>query len=205
MIRERLAGGLIALAARLLTGAQARWQGCGPTGTQRIYVANHSSHMDFVLIWTVLPPRLRRETRPVAAGDYWDRGALRRYLIHRVFRGVLVNRGHIDRANNPIDGMCRALDQGASLILFPEGTRGSGEEVQSFKSGLYHLALARPEVEIVPVWIDNSYRVMPKGVALPIPLLCSVAFGKPARLEAGETKADFLTRMRQKVVDLGKA
>jgi 1-acyl-sn-glycerol-3-phosphate acyltransferase len=201
---ERFVGRLITAITRLLTGAQARWVGCGPADAQRIYFGNHTSHMDFLLIWAVLPGRVRKMTRPVAAADYWSRGAVRRYLIDRVFRGVLVARGHIEREHHPIDVMCQALDGGASLIFFPEGTRGPGGEPQAFKSGLYHLATARPGVELVPVWIDNSYRVMPKGMPLPIPLLCSVAFGKPVWLQPGEPKQEFLARMRQLVVELGK-
>jgi 1-acyl-sn-glycerol-3-phosphate acyltransferase len=202
---ERLVAKLITTSTRLLTGAQARWIGCAPLDTHRIYFANHTSHVDFLLIWAVLPGQLRKKTRPVAALDYWSRGAVRRYLIDSVFRGVLVSRGHVEREHNPIDAMRQALDGGASLILFPEGTRGPGGDVQPFKPGLYHLAAARPDVELVPVWIDNSYRVMPKGLPLPIPLLCSVAFGKPARLEPSEQKPEFLARMRQLVIELGKA
>jgi 1-acyl-sn-glycerol-3-phosphate acyltransferase len=200
---DRIVATLITVITRLLTGAQARWVGCTPCAAQRIYFANHSSHMDFLLIWSVLPGRLRQGTRPVAAADYWSRGALRRYLVGHVFRGVLVSRGRVTRDHNPLDIMMRALDQHDSLILFPEGTRGSGRDVQPFKSGLHHLAEARPDVELVPVWIDNSYRVMPKGLPLPVPLLCSVAFGKPVRLEPGELKPEFLARMRQLVVELG--
>lgn len=205
MMVERLVAKLITTSTRLLTGAQARWIGCAPLDTHRIYFANHTSHVDFLLIWAVLPGQLRKKTRPVAALDYWSRGAVRRYLIDSVFRGVLVSRGHVEREHNPIDAMRQALDGGASLILFPEGTRGPGGDVQPFKPGLYHLAAARPDVELVPVWIDNSYRVMPKGLPLPIPLLCSVAFGKPARLEPSEQKPEFLARMRQLVIELGKA
>lgn len=205
MMVERIVGKIITATTRLLTGAQARWVGCAPSDAHRIYFANHSSHVDFLLIWAVLPSRLRKKTRPVAALDYWGRGTVRRYLIERVFQAVLVSRDHIEREHSPIDVMRQALDGGASLILFPEGTRGPGGEVQPFKAGIYHLALARPEVELVPVWIDNSYRVMPKGLPLPIPLLCSVAFGKPVQLEPGEQKPEFLGRMRQLVVELGKA
>ena len=202
---EPVVGSAIIGATRLLTGAQARWIGCGPAEGQRVYFANHTSHADFALIWSVLPRPLRRKTRPVAAGDYWNRGAIRRYLIHRVFHGVLVERGRITREDNPIAGMCHALEEGASLILFPEGTRGTGEKLQPFKSGIFHLAQAYPQAELVPVWIENSYRVMPKGLPLPVPLLCSVAFGKPTRLEAGENRAAFLDRIRESLIELGKA
>jgi 1-acyl-sn-glycerol-3-phosphate acyltransferase len=179
---EQFVAKLITASTRLLTGVQARWIGCAPVESQRIYFANHTSHVDFLLIWAVLPGPVRKKTRPVAALDYWSRGAVRRYLIDRVFRGVLLSRGHIEREHSPIAVMRQALDGGASLIFFPEGTRGPGGDVQPFRAGLYHLAAARPDVELVPVWIDNSYRVMPKGLPLPIPLLCSVAFGKPVWL-----------------------
>jgi 1-acyl-sn-glycerol-3-phosphate acyltransferase len=201
---EPLAGALITGATRLLTGAQARWLGCGPADEQRVYYANHTSHADFALIWSVLPPPLRRKTRPVAASDYWNSGPVRKYLIHRVFHGVLVDRGRISREHNPILDMRLALEQGASLIVFPEGTRGTGEQLQPFKAGVFHLAQAYPSAEFVPVWIDNSYRVMPKGLPLPVPLLCSVAFGKPLRLAAGENKAVFLDRLRQSLIEMGK-
>lgn len=202
---EPLMGALITATTRLLTGAQARWLGCGPADVQRVYFANHTSHADFALIWSVLPRPLRRKTRPVAASDYWDRGPLRRYLIHRVFRGVLVDRERITREHNPITTMAHALEEGSSLILFPEGTRGSGEEVQPFKAGVYHLAQACSKAEFVPVWIDNSYRVMPKGLPLPIPLLCSVVFGKPTQLDPGEHKPEFLDRLRRLLLEVGNA
>ncbi len=190
--------------ARILTGAQARWVGCAPLDVQRIYFANHTSHLDFVLLWSSLPARLRRKARPVAAKDYWCRGPLRRFAIDRVFRGVLVDRAHFDRDReaSPINPMLNALDAGDSLILFPEGSRGPGPKVQPFKSGIFHLAQARLNVELVPVWIQNSYRVMPKGSLFPIPLLCSVTFGKPVRLSEAEQKPDFLARMRDSLAGL---
>ena len=203
MILEPLVAALITGGTRLLTGVQPRWLGCGPADVQRIYFANHTSHIDFVLLWSVLPVRVRKKTRPVAASDYWSRGLVRQYLIHRVFHGVLVARGYLERdQDDPIVIMCEALDEGASLILFPEGTRGPGSNVQPFKAGVFHLAQARPDVELVPVWIDNSYRVMPKGVPLPVPLLCSVAFGEPVKLESGEQKREFLDRLWQSLTQL---
>jgi 1-acyl-sn-glycerol-3-phosphate acyltransferase len=200
---ERAVAGLITGGAQLLTGVQARWIGCGPEAAQRIYFANHTSHVDFILLCSALPAPLRAKTRPVAASDYWNRGAVRRYLARRVFRGVLVDRGFLDRTASPIAPIVDALDRGDSLILFPEGTRGHGEDLLPFKSGIYHVAQARPGVELVPVWMDNSYRVMPKGAIFPLPMLCSVAFGKPTQLGADESMAAFLARLRQSVIDLG--
>jgi 1-acyl-sn-glycerol-3-phosphate acyltransferase len=193
---------LIIGGARFLTGIEGRWVGYRSDGGQRIYFANHTSHMDFVLLWSALPARLREKTRPVAASDYWNRGVVRQYFIHRAFRGVFIDRRRSENAANPIEPMIEALDRGESLVLFPEGTRGSGEELQPFKCGIFHLAKARPHVELIPVWMDNSYRVMPKGTAVPLPLLCSAAFGKPIRMAPGEPKEIFIARLRQALLDL---
>jgi hypothetical protein len=200
---------LIAGFARLVTGAQARWIGCAPLNVQRIYFANHSSHGDFVLIWAALPPALRASTRPIAGADYWDRGTIKRFLIRDVFNGVLIDRTRPvgEEARNrsdPIEPMAAAVEEGYSLILFPEGTRNTSEEpLLPFKSGIYHLAKRCPQVELVPVWIENLHRVMPKGEFLPVPLLCSVNFGEPMRLGATEDKHTFVERTRSALLALG--
>jgi 1-acyl-sn-glycerol-3-phosphate acyltransferase len=189
--------------ARIITGVRANWRDCEPDPRPRVYFANHNSHGDFVLIWTVLPPALRRLTRPVAGADYWTVSRSRRYIGERVFRAVLIDRNRATRQDDPIALMAAALDEGASLILFPEGTRNTTEEqLLPFKTGLYHLAGARPQVELVPVWIENLNRVMPKGELVPIPLLCTVTFGAPLRLQDGEGKAAFLERTRAALLSL---
>jgi 1-acyl-sn-glycerol-3-phosphate acyltransferase len=188
---------------RLVTGAQARWIGCAPAAVQRIYFGNHASHADFALIWASLPYDLRVRTRPVAGADYWEKGRLRRYVIHEVLRGVLVERAGEVRTRDPIDTIVDALELGDSLIVFPEGTRNTTDEaLLPFKSGLYRVACRRPDVELVPVWMENLGRVLPKGEIIPVPLLCSVNFGAPMHLRQGEEKAPFLNRARQALLDL---
>lgn len=184
--------------ARLLTAVQPIWQGMDPgEDRQRIYYANHASHGDFVLIWAVLPPRQRLATRPTAGADYWRKGRLRRFIGEDVFRSVLIERNPEGRQGNPISDMTAALDDGASLILFPEGTRNlTDAPLLDFKSGLFRLAQARPEADLVPVWIDNLNRVLPKGAIIPVPLMCRVIFGAPLHLAPDEAKDAFLTRAR---------
>ena len=207
MIERAIAAGVNG-AARLITGVRGEWRGCLPEARPRIYFANHRSHGDFVLIWSVLPAALRARTRPVAAADYWGAG-LRRYLGERVFGAVLVEREGARRARNRDDGdptlpLLAALDAGHSLILFPEGTRNTGEApLLPFKSGLYRLARQRPETELVPVWIDNLNRVLPKGEFVPVPLLCTVTFGAPIRVVDGEGNVPFRERSRAALLGLG--
>ena len=195
--------GLLTGFTRLLTGATARWIGCAPAGVQRIYFANHTSHADFVLIWASLPPVLRRMTRPVAGADYWEKDRVRRFIIHEVLRGVCIDRTRQAGSEDPIDVIVAALNGGDSLILFPEGNRNTTDEpLLPLKSGLFHVASQRPDVELVPVWMENLGRVLPKGEAIPVPLLCSVNFGAPIRLAPGEDKAVFLDRSRRALLDL---
>ncbi|WP_313328218.1 lysophospholipid acyltransferase family protein [Pseudomonas qingdaonensis] len=183
--------------ARLITGARALWLGCTPQPVQRLYYANHSSHGDFVLIWASLPQELRRHTRPVAGADYWQKPGIRQFLINRVFNGVLIDRQHSEAQSDPLQPIHAALEQGDSLIFFPEGTRNLGDEpLLAFKSGLFRLASAHPEVEVIPVWIANLNRVMPKGRALPLPLLCTLSFGEPLQRLPDDSKHAFLERAR---------
>lgn len=192
----------IAWFTRALTGVRARWQGCAPIAEQRVYFANHTSNLDIVLLWAALPGDLRRKTRPVGARDYWQVGGVRGWLAGSVFRAVLIERHNVTRENNPLVPMLDALRGGESLIIFPEGTRNPEGEVNPFKPGIFHLAKAQPEIALVPVFIENLNRVLPKGEVLPVPMLCSVTFGEPLRLAEGEAKPQFLTRAREAVLAL---
>lgn len=186
---------------RLLTGAQARWYGCPPKAEQRIYFANHQSHADLVMIWAALPEELRSITRPIAAKDYWTKTPFRQWITTAVFNAVYVDRER-KGDEDPLQPLVEALASGDSIIIFPEGTRGHAEEPQPFKSGLYSLAQKFPHAVLVPAWIDNIQRVMPKGEVVPVPILCSVTFGAPIRVEEGEERRAFLDRARAAVIAL---
>lgn len=187
---------------RVLVGAQPRWLGCQPSNALRIYFANHSSHMDTLALWCALPAALRYRTRPVAAADYWRRGGLKSYLATRGFNALFIERSPDRRDGDPLAPLGEALARGESLIIFPEGTRRAQALPGAFKSGLFHLATRFPQAELVPVYLDNLYRSMPKGTLLPVPLTCSVRFGAPLARIADEPKDAFLERARQAVVDL---
>jgi 1-acyl-sn-glycerol-3-phosphate acyltransferase len=200
---------MIAAAARLVSGVQVRWVDSEPDPRQTVYFANHSSHLDFVVLWASLPPEVRAVTRPVAAQDYWNEG-LRRALAVNVFRAVLVARqsgkseSH-EASEDPrlaIEHMLAAMGNKKSLILFPEGTRGTGEEVATFKSGLYYLCQQRPGLRLIPAYLHNLNRILPKGEFLPVPFISKLTFGPAMTLAAGEDKRAFLARAREAVCRL---
>ena len=189
--------------ARLLTGARSLWVGCEPELKQRIYFANHNSHIDFILLWSSLPKDMRRRTRPVAASDYWTKDGFRRFLIQDTFNGVTIKR---NRENNedPLQPIKDVLKQGYSIIFFPEGTRNLEDDVEllPFKSGLYNLHREFPDIDIIPVWISNLKRVMPKGALVPLPLLSTIIFGSPLEQYMEMDKKDFLDYAQQELLKL---
>jgi len=196
---------LLVAASKALVGAYPRWIGCAPEPRQRIYFANHASHLDTVALWSALPPALRRQTRPVAARDYWGKGALRRLVAGRGLNAVLIDRNREQPGADPLAPLREALERGDSLILFPEGTRNPEPELLPFRAGLYHLVAQYPQVEPVAVHLDNARRSMPKGSLLPVPLICTVRFGAPLPLLPGEDKAGYLERAREAVRALAPA
>jgi 1-acyl-sn-glycerol-3-phosphate acyltransferase len=189
----------LALLARFVSGASVRWIDSQPDMCQRVYFANHTSHLDPIVIWSALPQEVRMITRPVAAKDYWSKGPVRRYLSHNLFNAILIDREEIKVHQSPIDLIIREIGHTYSLIIFPEGGRSTGKEVGEFKSGLYYLCKKRPDLELIPVYVDNMNRILPRGEVLPVPMLSCLTFGPPLWLEAGEPKNEFLGRAREAV------
>ncbi|HTU65246.1 MAG TPA: lysophospholipid acyltransferase family protein [Steroidobacteraceae bacterium] len=207
----RPSSALLVGVVKLLVGAYARWIGTQPSATQRIYFANHTSHIDTLAIWSSLPRALRPRTRPIAARDYWGHG-WKKYLATRGFGAVLIDRKREEPAGpgaaeaaDPLEPLRVALRDGDSLIIFPEGTRGASGTPAAFRSGLFRLAGEFPDVELVPVYLDNLHRSLPKGAVLPVPIVCTVRFGAPLPRLAGESKEAFLVRARDAVIALGGA
>ena len=192
----------IVLLAKLFSGSTVRWVDCQPDTSQRIYFANHTSHLDAVLLWSALPRDLRKLTRPVAAKDYWAKGWVKPHMA-KSFNALLVDRKEIKVHKSPIDIMLQQMGDVYSLIMFPEGGRSAGDdEMGKFKSGLFYMAKKRPDLELVPVYIDNVNRILPRGEVLPVPLLSCITIGSPIFLETGEPKSAFLARARQAVQQL---
>ena len=196
----------LAFVARVISGATARWTAELEPGRQRVFFANHASHLDFIIIWSSLPPAMRAITRPVAGADYWGKGALRRYLATKVFNAILIDRptagSAISSATHSIERIAEGMGEQFNIIVFPEGTRSLTGEVLPFKSGLFHLCRMKPDLELVPVYLSNMNRILPKGEVLPVPLIGRVIVGGPMRFDPNEDKHAFLTRAREALLEL---
>jgi len=167
-----------------------------------VFYANHTSNLDFPVIWAALPHALRQRVRPVAGRDYWSKGPVRTFLAKKVFNAVLIERKSVNRENNPLAPMQAALDDGTSLIIFPEGTRSPSGEIGPFKSGIHHLAQNNPGIAFVPVYLENLFRILPKGEVFPLPLVATLHFGDPIEARDGGDRDTFLNRTRSALADL---
>lgn len=194
----KITGNTIILLARFFSGYTVRWVDCQPDTCQRVYFANHTSHLDAVVLWSALPGEIRNLTRPVAAKDYWGKTPWKRFLA-KSFNAMLIDRKEIKVHQSPVDLMIREMGDLYSLIVFPEGGRADDGEMGEFKSGIYYLAKKRPDLELVPVYMENLNRILPRGEYMPVPLLSSITIGTPMWLEAGEPKVEFLNRAREAV------
>ncbi|MEY1554270.1 lysophospholipid acyltransferase family protein [Yoonia sp. R2331] len=200
-----IVGNIIRLFVRFLTAVRADWKGIEPVPKQRVFFANHTSNGDMPMIWSVLPPAIRRQTRPVAAADYWLKNKLRAFAGGEVFRAVLIDRRR-EVNDDPMAKILAAMEQGDSLIIFPEGNRNMGPDpLLPFKAGIYNMGKAFPDVDLVPTWVANLNSIMPKGEVIPLPLICTVTFGEPLRIGADETKDAFLARASAALADLRPA
>lgn len=195
---------VIAATIRVICGVHPIGKGKLPPGP-KVFFANHSSHLDFTLIWSVLPHAERVRTRPVAGRDYWVRTPLTRLVGCGIFDALLIERRHITRSNNPVEQMQAVLDAGTSLIVFPEGTRQQGMEPARFKSGLFHLSQVCPHVPMIPVYLENLNRMLPKGTFIPIPLISRISFGEPLPFSGAKGhRTEFLELARKALVELNQ-
>lgn len=193
---------LVALFIRFFTGVTVRGDIHKEKTQQRIYFCNHTSHFDFAIIWSVLPSKFRRQTKAAVAVDYWCANKIRRMIVN-IFSLIPIERLCVKRSNNPLLALEKELNKGNSLIIFPEGSRAnsadvinSGDTLREFKGGIYHLAKKCPHVELIPIYINNANRILPKGEFLPVPFICSVSIGEPIKINDHESKKEFLLRAR---------
>jgi len=143
-----------------------------------VVVANHSSHLDTVSLLYLFPLRELKNIRPVAAADYFEKNWTVSSLSHTFFNILSINRRCASKHENPLAHLEKTIALKQSLIFFPEGTRSLTGEMSSFHSGITHLIEKHPELPIVPVYLCNMGRSLPKGEFVPIPFFCEIKIGE---------------------------
>ncbi|MGB9737533.1 MAG: 1-acyl-sn-glycerol-3-phosphate acyltransferase [Chloroflexus aggregans] len=148
-----------------------------------IIAANHTSHADTAVIYTVLPREVRSRFVAAAAQDYFFKGGVMQFLSRILFNAIPVAR---DRrgGQDPLRHAARALREGYALLLFPEGTRSTTSEIGPFRSGIGRLIAEFPGTPVIPTYVGGTNRVMPKGKIIPRPYRVTVRFGEPLYLKA---------------------
>lgn len=188
---------------RLVIGASARWESQPDFSRQRIYIANHTSHIDTLAIMSALPREARIKTKPIAAADYWGKNRFLSWVSQKGLNAVLIDRKGKSR-EEALAPVVEALNAGHSVIFFPEGTRSQSSMPGEFKSGLHSLYSQFPDVEMVPIYLENLHRAMPKGKRVLLPILCTIRIGNPIVRKEGEQRVPFLMRAHEAVVELSK-
>jgi 1-acyl-sn-glycerol-3-phosphate acyltransferase len=179
-----------------------------PRDGPAILVANHNSHLDAMVLITLLPTRLLRKVRPVAAADYFLANRFVAWFALRLIGILPVERGGGrskkeaaaapgEARRDPLAGASAALARGEIVVLFPEGSRGEPERLTEFKSGVWHLARRHPEAPVVPVFLHGLGKALPRGSVLPVPFFCDVFVGEP--VPPGDDKAAFLADLKARM------
>jgi 1-acyl-sn-glycerol-3-phosphate acyltransferase len=153
---------------------------------QFILIANHNSHMDTMAIMSAIPSRYIHKVHPIAARDFFGGSLFKKILMRYLVNATLIQRDRDDPNNDPIDSMDKMLKKSRSLILFPEGSRGIPGVMAKFKKGLGYLIQRNPEINVIPVYLDNVYKTLPRGKNLILPYNCSIKFGDPIKFKSME-------------------
>jgi 1-acyl-sn-glycerol-3-phosphate acyltransferase len=164
--------------ARFLTGADVIGRERLPLTGPAIVAANHNSHVDTLLLLSVFPPSAMSLVRPVAAADYFLTNPVMSWFARRMV-GITPVARSVARGEDVLAPAKQALEDGLILVIFPEGSRGSPEQMAPLKAGIARLAEAYPQAPVTPVWIQGAGRVLPKGSMVPVPMNCCVLVGEP--------------------------
>ena len=151
---------------------------------QFILIANHNSHMDTMALMSAIPSRFIHRVHPIAARDFFGGSLFSRILMRYLVNATLIRRDREDPERDPIDDMDKMLKKQRSLILYPEGSRGIPGKMSNFKRGLGYLVQRNPNINVIPVYLENIYKTLPKGKKLILPYNCSIKFGQPIKFNS---------------------
>ncbi len=152
----------------------------------RLIAANHNSHLDTMVIMSLFKLRDLPKIKVVAAKDYFCKTPLLAWFSINII-GIIP----IDRSGNgkdPLQPVMQALEDGYTVVIFPEGSRGDPEKLKPLKYGVAKIVESNPEIDIIPVFMYGLGKSLPKGEALLVPFVCEVNIGNPIVWEGDRTK-----------------
>ena len=165
-----------------------------------IIVSNHNSHLDTMVLMSLLPTTLLNKTRPVAAADYFLKTKLLSWFSRRVISIIPIDRGGVTKGKDPFELCQQHLDKKGLLVLFPEGSRGEPEEMAHLKKGIAHLARNNPKIPVYPVFMHGLGKALPKGEFLPVPFIVDVFVGDP--IYGNDDIQQFMNQLKTEIDDL---
>ena len=165
-----------------------------------IVVANHSSHLDILVLLTLFPLFSVPRVHAVAASDYFLRNRCLAWISLNLIGIIPLQRTLSKEATHPLQACFDALEAGKILIIFPEGTRGTGEQMGQLKYGIWYVAKRFPEVPVIPVYLQGLGKALPKGSRLPLPIFVGIAIGSAVFWQ--EQKQAFIDGLQQRFLQL---
>jgi 1-acyl-sn-glycerol-3-phosphate acyltransferase len=165
-----------------------------------IFTPNHHSHLDTALMATVVPEPWRSKLVVAAAADYFFDTQWKAALAALSLNAIPIDREVTSRASS--DRIRRLVDDGWSLVIYPEGGRSPDGWGQEFKGGAAYLS-SRTGAAVVPVYIDGTGAIYGKGAKRLRPGHTKVLFGAPLRPLEGESTRRFSARIEAAVTALG--
>lgn len=184
----------------IIAGTNIRRRNLVPEGPC-IVVANHNSHLDAGILMSLFPLRRLKHIHPVAAADYFGKNAFRRMLAMLLMNGIPIERKAAP-GEDPLEPIVKALDEGESLIFFPEGSRGEAGVLARFRPGIGKLVKAVPGLLVVPVFMSGPERIWPRGQMVPVPLNSSATVGKPRTFPPDMDAREIADKLRNTVLAL---
>lgn len=183
----------------IVLGTNVRRRDWLPERGPAIIVANHNSHLDVFALMNVLGMSRLRKTRPVAAADYFLTRPLRRWFATRIVGIIPIDRQNVrrEKGKHPLDPISQAIENDCIVLLFPEGSRGTPEEMATFQTGIAHLAKRHPDVPITPVFMHGLGKALPKGEAVLVPFFCDLFVGKP--IDGSQGKKELMKEIESSI------
>lgn len=192
--------GIVRFVVLIVLGLNVRHRERLPKKGPALFVVNHNSHMDTMVLMSLLPAKMLSKTRPVAAWDYFMRNRILSWFAVNIVGILPIKRQRLKGESNPLEPCIEALGRNEVLIFYPEGSRGEPEQMTSFKSGITKLVAECPDVPVIPIFIHGAGKALPKGEALLVPFFCDVFIGN--KLTWGGNRKEFMRTLEEEMTTL---